>query len=522
MVAQLQPIDLVAPGFRGLNLEQQKSILPPVWATVAQNATISEDGLLASRRGYSDITPTALAGGETIETLFESNLTDGTREILCAWDDTGGNGISKSITDPDNVANIVDGAVVVTNGTWWFQNGWNKVFGFQDGQKPIVRTTGNFATVVEASGTAPTVAGGVGLVAYGRIWAVDSNKQIIKYCALQDETNWTTGAGQIDMKSIWTNGVDQVTAIIAFNGALVVFGHRHIVFWTDGRGNQLGIDPNNLYVADVIEGTGCESQWSIQKIGEQDVFFLSKQGVQSLRRLVETGASTGIVTLSRKVTTTLLSDLARVTDLTTVRSVVEPNRGIYILTMPAASRSWVFHYTRPYRDEVTGATYYPITTWSLAPASWCWDTTNQRLLLGFAGNVGLYGGSDTDNGTTFTLEYQSPYLDLGENVANRLKILKRIGSIIFVTQASSVTYKWDFDFRGDFSSKTVSFAGGTVAEWGTAEFGIAEYSGGLALRIFKFPATGNGQYIKLGLTLPVTSLFAIQQLELFAKLGALA
>jgi hypothetical protein len=143
-------------------------------------------------------------------------------------------------------------------------------------------------------------------------------------------------------------------------------------------------------------------------------------------------------------------------------------------------------------------------------------------LLGFAGNVGLYGGLDTDNGTSFQFEYQSSWLDLGEQVANRLKILKRIGSILFVTQTSSVTYKWDFDFKGEFLSKTVTFQGGTVAEWGTAEFGEDEYSGGLALRIFKFPARGRGQYIKVGLTLTVTSQFSVQQLELFAKLGVFA
>lgn len=520
---QIQPIDLVAPGFRGLNLEQQKSILSPAWATVAHNATLNEDGLLAARRGYSDITTTALSGGETIETLHEAVNEAGTVEYILAWDDAGGEGISNSLTDPGG--NIIDGSVAVTNGTWWFQNGWSKILGFQNGLKPIVRTvgSGNFATVTEASGTAPTVADGIGLVAYGRVWALDSDRQVIKFSALQDETHWTTGAGQIDMASIWTQGTDQVTAIIAFNGALVVFGHRHIVFWTDGRGNQLGLDPDNLYVSDIIEGTGCESQWSIQKLGEADLVFLSRQGVQSIRRLIEAAGSAPLVSLSRKVNTSLLGDLSgQTTPLTNVRSVVDPVRGIYILTFPSEGRSWVFHYTRPFVDEVTGEKLFPVTTWSLAPAAWLWDSANKRLLLGFAGNVGRYDGLDTDNGTNFGFEYQSAWLDLGEQVANRLKIMKRLGSILFITRTSTVVYKWDFDFKGEFLTKSVTFQGSGVAEWGVSEFGIAEYSGGLSLRIFKFPGRGQGQYVKVGLSSTITSQFAIQQLELFAKIGVLA
>jgi hypothetical protein len=518
---QIHPIDLVAPGFRGLNLEQQRSILSPEWATVCANATLSEDGLLSSRRGYSDITTTALTGGETVETLFEARTEDGTSEYLVAWDDAGGAGISNNISDPDS--SVIDGAVTVTSGTWWFQNFNNKVVGFQNGLKPIVRSVGggNFATVAEASGTAPTVADGVGLAAFGRVWALDSDRQTIKYSALLDETHWTTGAGSIDMSSVWTNGTDQVTAITTFNGALVVFGRRHIVFWTDGKGSQLGVDPTNLYVADVVEGTGCESQWSIQKLGEQDMVFLSQQGVQSLRRVVEAGGSAGIVTLSRKVNQTLLGDLADVSDRTTIRSVNDPERGLYILTFPGV-RSWVFHYTRPFTDEQTRMALFPITTWTLAPTAWLYDANNRRLLLGFAGNIGLYGGLDTDNGTTFQFEYQSSWLDLGEQFANRLKIMKRLGSIVLVSQSTTVVYKWDFDFRGEFITKSVTFEGGEAGEWGEAEYSEDEYSGGLALRIFKFPAHGRGQYVKVGIVVSVSSLFSIQQLELFAKLGVIA
>lgn len=523
MIAQLHPVDLVAPGFRGVNFQRSRTILPPHWATVARNCFIDENGLLSSRKGYSDVTTTAVTGDIPIETLHEHKFEDGTAEIILAWDDAGGAGIANDIDDPE--ANIIDGTVAVDSGTWWMQNGWDKCFGFEDGQKPIVRTTGNFATVSEASGTAPTVSGGVGLVAYGRVWALDSDNQIIKFSALNDETHWSTGAGQIDMSSIWTNGTDQVTAITAYGGALVVFGKKHIVFWVDGTGNQLGIDPDRLYVSDIIEGVGCISQWSVQLIGSTgDVIFAGDDGIHSLRRVVETGAGAPTQALSRNIQDAIVADIQDETK-NAIRSVVDPRRGIYIISFPSQERSYVFHYTFPYRDEITNAILYPITTWDLAPTAWLWDEGNQRLLLSDGGNpghVGLYGGLDTDAGTKFTMTYEGPWLDLGEEFANRLKILKRIGSIVFVSSAASITYKWDFDFAGTFTSKTVNFTGASNAEWGSAEFGTDEYSGGLSLRIFKFPATGRGQYIKLGLTLEVPSKFSIQQLELFAKLGTFA
>ena len=517
MALQIQPIDLVAPGFRGVNFEQQRSILPPHYATVAQNCYIDQNGLLTSRKGYSDITGTAIGSTPNVETLHEYIQEDGTREYIVAWD----GGIGNDIDDPSG--NDISGSVTDTSGTWRFGNGWDKVIGFQDGQKPIVYTgTGTFATVSEASGTAPTIADGVGLVAYGRVWGLDADKQIIKFSALQDETHWSTGAGQIDMASIWTNGTDQVTAIAAWGGALVVFGHRHIVFWVDGQGNQLGIDPDQLYVSDIVEGTGCESQWSLQLLGESDVLFLGSDGVHSLRRVLQSGGGAPVVNLSRLVRSQLLSDIQNTSSLSEIRSAIHQTDGLYILSFPTVGRTWVFHYNRPYRDDATQDIQLPITTWDLAPTAWLWDEANARLLLGFAGNVGLYGGAVADNGTNFNLEYQSSWLNLGEQVANRLKILKRIGSIIFVTAASAVTYKWDFDFKGQFSSKTVNYSAASVAEWGTAEFNSSEYSGGLSLRIFKFPARGRGQYMKVGVTVEVTSTFSIQQLELFSKLGVYA
>lgn len=514
MTAQLQPIDLVAPGFLGLNFAQASSVLNPRYATKAQNCVIDSSGRLAARSGYSDQTSTNVTSNPDIETLFEYRLKDGTRSLICAWD----GGIADAIDDPES--NDISGAVTDSNGRWWMQNFNDKVIALQDGQKPIVYTgTGNFATVVESSGTAPTSHGGIGLCAYGRLWALDSDGVTVKYSGLLDETDWGgSGAGSIDFSKIWTAGTDTITAIAAFNNALVVFGTNHIVFIADSQGSEIGLNPTNLYVTDIITGTGCLSQWTVQPVGESDLLFLSRNGVQSLSRLLVSGISNPLDNVTKLVRTQLVGE-ARAETASAISSFYSHDMGIYAVTFPTTGRTWVIDTRYPYRDK-EGDTLNIVTTWTLAPASWL-VRDNDSLLLGVAGQVGLYGGSD-DDGASFRFIYQSPWLDLGEGLANRLKILKRIGAILFVQDEANVLFKWGVDFSQDFDSLSSTLVGDGGSEWGVAEWNIGEFSGGLSLRIIRLPARDTGQYFRIGVEGDITGTFALQQLELFAKIGRLA
>ena len=514
MTAQLQPIDLVAPGFLGLNLAQASNILSPRFATKAQNCVLDSSGRLAARDGYSVQTTTPITPSVNIETLFEYRKGDSSTAMLCAWD----GGIADSITDPEG--NDISGVVTDTDGRWWMQNFNDKVVAFQDGQKPIVYTgTGNFATVVEASGTAPTSTNGIGLAAYGRIWAVDSDGVTIKYSGLLDETDWGgSGAGSIDMSNIWTAGTDSITALVAFNNALLVFGKNHVVFIADGQGSSIGLNPTQLYVADIITGTGCVSQWSVQAVGEAELLFLSRNGVQSLQRLIASGISNPVATLTKNVRTELSSD-ARGEMQNAISSFYSPKMGVYAVTFPTSGRTWVLDPRYPYQDAAK-ETLVPVTTWTLSPAAWA-VRDNDELLLGVSQEVGLYGGSD-DNGSSYRFIYQSPWLDLGEGLANRLKILKRIGAILFVKNEASIIFKWAVDFNQNFDQLTETVSGDAGDEWGVGEWGIAEFSGGLSLRIIRLNARDTGQYFKLGIEGDITGTFAVQQLEMFAKIGRLA
>ena len=510
---QGQLVDLVAFGRRGLWTAAQQAILPPEYCTKATNLRLSDEGTLELRKGWSDQTTTPVAG-KTMETLHEYIKANETTEVIVAWD----GGIANSITDPSG--NDVSGSVTDTDGDWFFQNFNDKCIGFQATQKLVVYTGTTFATVTESAGTAPT--GGVGCAAYGRIWQTSADGSTIKYSGIIDETDWgTASAGSIDMNQIWTDGQDTVMAIRGFNGALVVWGKRHVVFFADAQGSAIGLNPASLYVQDVIAGTGCVSQHSVQLVGEKDILFLSYRGVQSLGRLIQE-RSTPMETLTAKVEPELIASInAVVTAGSNIRSVYSVTEGFYLLTFPSRGEVWCLEMRDLYQDEDGGGLRAPVFQWSLTAYDLLYRQ-NTDLLIGASTVVGKYSGY-LDDTTSITWNYQSPWLDFGEDFANRLKIMKRIGMIVRTAWGGDIIVQWATDFGGLDNSKIISLTDITGgAEWGTAKFNEDEYAGTIPLQSFKRSVRGTAQYYKYSLSGTTNAQLKFQQFEIFYKIGRLA
>lgn len=501
----------MAPGFRGLNLTQAGSILSPQWATEALNAVIDGVGRLSARAGFTNQTTNIIAGTPAIKTIFEQRTGAGTSTTLVAWD----GGISTSIANPSGFN--VGGGSTVANGIWYFQNFNDKAVGFQAGVKPIVRTTGVFAHIVEAAGSAPQ--GGIGLCAYGRVWGVDTDLQTIKYSSLLDETTWSGGSsGTIDMRNVWTHGTDSVTAIAAFNNSLVVFGKKHIVFWQDSSGNKLGIDPTNIKVTDIITGTGCLTQFSLQPVSDTDLLYLSPTGIQSLQRIV-VQKSNPVASLTKYVRSEMVVQIASET-LNNIRSTYNQYEGFYAISFPASQYVWVLDQKRRYTDE-DGDEVSIVTRWSTVLTAMYSRLDNALLVGRQGGKVGQYTGT-SDDGTAFRFRYQSPWLNLGEELSHRIKLLKRLSAILFVRNTTQVLFKWGVDFSDDVLTATANVTGSIASEWGIGEYGIAEWAGGLALRFLRVPARERGQYYRISIEADASGQFALQQAELFTKIGRLA
>lgn len=602
---QLVPLDIVAPGNKGLNTAQAGQLMDPSYAVVAQNAVIDTSGRLAARQGMQNqttnpianvavvgevigtgngttitfsgtfahqniiagsvtITAGAVVGTDSggritgagiltgslnygtgvfaitysaavanatnitanysytpnIRTLFEFNAGAGVYQNIVAWD----GGVAKSITNPG--ANSIAGTASTANGNWFFQNFNNKMIGFMAGQKPAVYSIAvpTLATIVESSGTWP-LSSGVGCAAFGRVWSVSqSDNQTITYSDLLLEAAvGTAGAGQINMATIWSAGTDQVTAIFAFNASLVVCGTNHIVFFTDGRGSLLGLDPTQAYVFDILVGTGCLAQKTVQTMGESDVILLSSNGIQSLARLTQS-RDNPTYDLSKYVRDTLINQINGEV-LANLSSTYNPLTGFYLLALPVNDVIYCLDQRRRYPDDV-GNVCSIVTTWAMNGNAMMTTHGYLTYIARTSGKVALYGGN-TDEGVAFTFNWLSPWMSFaqqgGPSVSTKLKLMKRFEAIVFTGGNASLTMQWNTDFSSTPSQATFSLSNiGNNSQYGLGQYGVAQYGGGAGTTIVKYDSRARGQYYQLGVSIAVSSAFALQQVQVAAKLGRTA
>lgn len=514
--APLAPISLVSPGGYGLNKQNDAALLGPEWATEALNTVFDLSGRLTARKGWAPNTTVAMSGTPIVDVIHEYIREDGSRSIISA----GGNKIWQGTTTPTDVTGT---ATVTIGDNWQFLNFNDKCLGVQQGEQPIRSTGGNFADLVAGSGTAPQ--GNCGLAAFGRVWIADSDKQTIKYSDLLNELAWTGGsAGSIDMSSVWPNGMDEIVALAAYNGSIAVFGKNTIIFYRDIIGAKLGIDPSALYVSDTIVGTGCIARDSVQQIDNGDILFLSANGIQSLQRLIQE-RSNPVNNVSKNIRDYFLAFVGQEA-LVEVRSLYAPKEGFYLIILPTSQRVFAFD-TRYRLPDGT----YRVTEWStrIKAGVRSNDNTVYLSLAHLGGRIGTYGGYNdrtaANASTTYDFRYLSGWLDLGQEASSYIKILKTInGTVLCGVAGNTISILWDFDFQNDFESFNVFFnTAGTAGEWGLGEWGIMEWGGGASLQRFNVPASGSGQFIKVGVQVPIDqNSFVLQQMNLYAKIGRLA
>ncbi len=503
--AALVNIPLVIPGFKGLNKQSSSATLGPEWATTLMEAVIDDSNRLAARKGYTDETTTPAAAAFT--QLFEYRQFDTTTELLAGADDAN---IYRSVDDGDTWTDVTGTATHASTNIQFHNFSDNVVGVTDDGEDPILYTGTSFADIVDG-GNQPT--GNVGLAAFGRMWITSLNNTAIQYSVLLDETDWTSvGAGSIDMRNIWPDG-DTVTALASFNGALVAFGNRNIAIFTDGAGSELGINPENAYLADTIQGVGCIARDSVANV-DGDLWFLSDIGLMSLGRLIQE-KSNPINNLSKNVQDYLRGYVQNSTKAD-IRGVYVPEERIYVLTL--GSTALVFDTRGRLEDGAARC----LGDWSLRPTAPCVRANNDFLfaLSGAAGEVFKYGGF-TDNTVDITFDYKSGWIDLTQQ--GYLIIPKRINGVFFLGAETTVNLKWGFDFSTSERTAQVAFTGiNTGAEFGVAEFNIDEWGGGASLRSGRVAGGGTGEYVRLGVQATIGGNFAIQQLDLFAKIGRYA
>lgn len=524
MPPQIQMVNIVAPGRFGLNSENEGALLRPQWLTQANNAVLSRTGRISARKGWLQLTTGAIASNPAIQTLYELRYSDGTTEIItCA-----NNKIFKGIDDYTDSGNDITpsgGDAAPTANHWQFISTGDSgipMIGVQRDHDPIVWSGSGDCLVQEG-----VAFGNAILSAFGRTWVAGSDLQSIYYSGLLLPFTFSegSGGGSIDMTSVWTRGIDEIVAIAAIGSTLVVFGKRHIIMWADGSGSEVGLDPAQIEVVDTIEGTGCIARDSVQPTSEGDLLFLSRVGIQSLGRVIQS-KSNPLVVVSKHVRQDLIDVIeeARETDaeLDKVRATYSAELGLYILNFPEQGEMFVLDVQHPFPDD-EGETAFPMTRWQMSGNIHAVTTISDgRTLLGSNGIVGKYYGYD-DDGEPYDFEILSGWLDFGD-LNHRLKILKEITASVNLSNEADLTWRWEFDFNGTELTRVVSYSGsGEGAEFGEAEFGEGEFGSFTTIERRNFPAHGEGQFIRVGVSCEIDGQSVVlQQMTVAPKIGRAA
>jgi|8_EtaG_2_1085327.scaffolds.fasta_scaffold00172_6 hypothetical protein len=536
-MANVFPIDVIAPGSLGLNTEASSTLLAPQWATKARNGIINSSGRLAARKGTANVTTNAISGTPQIDVMHQFVNEAGTIEVIS----TAANKIYKDVDDFTDSGNDITSSSAPTADYWQFVNFNNKVLGFQRGHTPIQRASGDFANA-SYTGTGPD--GNSAVAAFGRVWAADADLQTVRYSVLLDDTDYRTanGGGTIDMSSVWTQGMDEIVALAALGSNLIVFGKNHIVLWADRSGSEIGLDPTELEVVDTIEGTGCIARDSVAVTGEGDLLFLSRHGVQSLGRVIQF-KNNPTTTLSKHVRGNMLEAIkqSRAADsaLDRVQAAHSPEEGLYIINFPSIDKQFVFDTNHPFQDE-QGDVLFPVTDWQIGDsvAAMVSLTSGELYFGSSSGTVLRYQGQD-DVSASYDFEFLTGFLDFGDpQINHRLKMLKEIVASIQVGDAT-VIWNWEFDFNATTLTRAISYSGGASAEFNVAEFsdgggsgvgyvnpsvgsgsGETEFSGSAVIQRKNIAAHGEGQFLRVGCTASINgSELAVQHLSIAPKIG---
>jgi len=151
------------------------------------------------------------------------------------------------------------------------------------------------------------------------------------------------------------------------------------------------------------------------------------------------------------------------------------------------------------------------------------DTIHLATVAGFLSTyTGYLDGklSDGSGGSTYDIDYEGGWNDGGQEAAPLIKVPKKINYNVLGGKGRTLNVKWAFDYNSSFQSVNITIAAAAGAEFGIAEYGIDEYSGGLDFNNVKAAMAGTGQVIKVGFSATINDeVISIQRLDMHVKTG---
>jgi hypothetical protein len=502
MAQPLQSINLVAPGFKGVNTEDSPIAQDPSFADVADNAVIDKRGRIAARKGINVITTTKTAlGTDYLHRIHQFYDDAGNEEILS----TGNNKIMKGTT---TLTDITPGSYSITANNWKIVNFNDKAYFFQRGFDPLVYDNANGLrtfTVVNGGATNATFKCNEALAAFGRLFIVDNatDTQTIYWSDLLVGNDFSGGSsGSIDVTKVWPDGYDEVVALAAHNNNLVVFGEHSIILYEGAT------SPASMTLADTVSGVGCVDRNSVQSIGT-DVLFMSNSGLRSLGRAIQEKALP-ISDLSLNVKTQIIEIIDAETE--PLASIYSPENSFYLICFPSQSTIYCFDL----KGKLENGSYRTTRWTSVGHKSFERDKDG-TLYIGTTDGLGKY---DTflDNAAVYNFRYFSPALSFGDS--SRTKIVKKIRPTLIGANDEQVFVKWAYDFNQTFTSYEITVGDQTPSFFGVSEYTVGKFTGGVLTTKPTVNATGSGGVVTIGLEADINGAqLSIQEINVLALIG---
>ena len=506
MAQELKSINLVAPAFKGVNTEDSPLAQDPSFAEIADNAVIDKRGRIAARKGHTVVTTNkTVLGTDSLYSIKEYRDDAGNTKIFSV-------GNNKIMSGTTTLVDETPGSYTISANDWKIVNFNDHLFFFQRGYEPLVYS--NHVGSVEAlsshphaTGVASTMYGHEVLAAYGRLWTADfsTNKSTIYWSDLLDGAAWSGGSsGNIDVSKVWPDGYDEIVALAAHNGLLIIFGKHSIIVY-DGA-----TSPASMTLSDTVAGIGCVNRDTVQYTGT-DVLFLSHTGLKSFGRTIQE-KSMPISSLSGNITKDIIAALQNETQF--FRSVYSPEEGFYLLTFTGQDVTYCFDV----RGTLENGSYR-VTRWPSTKFTAYTRLEDGTLHVGTTNGISTYTGY-SDNGSGYRFKYYSPSLTFGDSA--RIKILKKLKPTLVGANNSVVFMKWAYDF--DTTYATTEFTVGTqiTGFYGESEYTTVEFTGGQLTNQRSLNTTGYGTSVQVGLESEIDgSPLSLQEINVMALIGKL-
>jgi len=504
MAQELKSINLVAPGFKGINTEDSPLSQDPSFAESADNAVIDKRGRIAARKGLSvTTTDKTELGSDNLSAIKEFRDANGNTKVFSV-------GNNKILSGTTTLADETPGSYTITADDWKMVNFNDSIYFFQRAYEPLVydNTGGSvikLSTVAGAAGVASTMYGNEVLAAYGRLWTADfaTDKSTVYWSDLLIGHDWSGGtSGSIDIAKVWPDGFDEIVALAAHNNLLIIFGKRSIVVYS-------GADaPATMALSDTISGVGCVGRDTVQYTGV-DVIFLSQSGLRSFGRTIQE-KSMPISSLSGTITTDIIQLINEANEV--YKSVYYPEANFYLLTFTNQNMTYCFDIRGTLENGSYRVTRWPGTGFT------CYERKDDgSLLIGSSEGIGQYTGFQ-DNGSSYSFKYFSPELSFGD--PSKLKFLKKIRPTIVGGSGLDVLLKWDYDFGSSYNTSIITLRDQSKAEFGIDEYNIGQFSDGILTSKDAVNTNGSGGTLSIGMETSINgNELSIQEINVLALVG---